>query len=1667
MPSSELLTGGGGPAAQRGLAFQNRTAAWVAVQILGEQAVSPPWGLPVNTTLEFVLCETTEAVDDLLIGTSDDGHIFISVKRSLFLERGEHSDLASVVDQFVRQFHVGARVPSADDPERPLDADRDRLVILVGPASSAPIREHLPKVLRRVSARGRDQPIKAAARNKEEARVLGVFLQHLVRSWRRVWGSDPCDHELRELLSLVRVFTLDVDEGGDAEREAKHLLRSSVLADPTQDDVAWDRLVQACTMFTSDQTGADRRALQQVLLHAGLYLQAPRSYRADIERLKGYSRRTASLLSVHSKIQVGATEVRIDRPSTQALRQAAEKGSLLVVGEPGAGKSAALHDLAAALQKQGRDVVFLAVDRLEASALGALRNELGLSYELLDILENWHGEEPACLVVDALDAARSEGSVKTVSDLIAQTMKLESRWRVIASVRKFDLRYSRNLRQIFAGTLPSKFVDTEFLGVRHINVPTLEDEELDQVRVQSPELASLIQRAGPALHGLIRVPFNLRLLGELLGEGVVVEELRPIRAQIELLDRYWLERVVGDNGLGDAREAVLRRVVDEMIQSRALRANRPSVAQSISASAVLRDLLSSRLLSEWQPSPEVKPYRYVLTFAHNILFDYAVERLWLRGAPEPLVGRLGRDPTLVLVIRPSLVFHFQHAWFSDPTRTFFWKLALEAIRSREMTEIGKLIGPAVAADLANQLADFTPLLAALGCSDSLQPEAAEQAFRHVIGAAVALSSEPNVALAGQGAGPWAELLERISHLLRTNVAYPVRMLLSHICDHPEVLTTAQRHDVGACARRLLEFAWGQAKRDGWLVIHALQAVCRTFESDRAASAGLIRRCLEAAHLAEHGYEELPWLAREIGCLIPIDPDLAEEIYRAAFSYREESQDRTLMVSSGILPLTSTRPQDYDMGLYVLAETYPQFLSFAPAHATRALIVAMEDYVSRRHPPASGEVIEETFDFEGREARIRTDYSSIWDRGDTYRHDEPLKMLDAFESRLREIAQDPQRVIERREILSAIVARNRLAALWRRLLIVGAEAPRTLGKNVRSLAWAIPVLTYIDTTVTVGDFLHAGFGHFDLQDRSRIERAILSIPTSKSKGRYESDDRSRNRLLGCLSRHHLVTDEAKRLFDELTEAGNIPANEPFFGSTKVTWAGTYDEKEYLADEGVPVDAEPNRGIQALQAPIKAFAERHRNSSPTPEDIEAILPALRFLRDALRTAEVDGVHPKQRDYGWGTLSEACERITSCKDLTCETEAGAFIRSVLLQVANHTDPAHHPERDAQFDEAPGWGTPAPRIEAAAGLTWLARKPTCADDAVLGAILRLSQDPAPEVRFQVAERLLALYSTNPELMWSILEHSSEGEASRGVLQALLGPLRRLAGPHQEKVISLAKAIYDRVTDGSGAKVVRESCVSIFLDLYLRHDNPVCRQMVFQIACIPADLPDEAQRIVLNASQWLAHGPVDPSDPIQDAARRRALDLVAAVLEETRSSSSKLERGHQDVRFESWNQAEQDQAQALARLAETMSWQIYFASGAFEERRQEGGRGRVLSEKEKLRFLREVAPLIEELAWFGFPSLIHHLIETLESLVPADPGAVFLLAARVLRDGERRGYQYESLGVKLIVALVERYLADHRAVLRESQECQRALLEILDSFVRAGWPDARRLTYRLEELFR
>ena len=85
----------------------------------------------------------------------------------------------------------------------------------------------------------------------------------------------------------------------------------------------------------------------------------------------------------------------------------------------GAGKTGVLVALAQKFLTQTAPFVFLSVDRLAGVAkLVDLKGELGLTQDLLDVLEAWPGGEPGVIIIDALNASRGGPSEAAFASLI-------------------------------------------------------------------------------------------------------------------------------------------------------------------------------------------------------------------------------------------------------------------------------------------------------------------------------------------------------------------------------------------------------------------------------------------------------------------------------------------------------------------------------------------------------------------------------------------------------------------------------------------------------------------------------------------------------------------------------------------------------------------------------------------------------------------------------------------------------------------------------------------------------------------------------------------------------------------------------------------------------------------------------------------------------------------------------------------------------------------------------------------------------------------------------------------------------------------------------------------------------------------------------------------------
>ena len=266
---------GGGSATHAGTDYQNRVQAWVCVHIVGEQAASPPWHLPASARLEFIRCETSEPVDDFFVRTSNDGLVYVQVKRRVNLTISEHSDLASVIDQFVAQFLKPQNDSAPPQPlDRPLDPNHDRLVLTTSSQSSQRIRFDLQQLCNRARDLGKSECLDSLTTNAQERKTLETVLGHVERSWKRYAENTPTQEDILQLLALIHAQTLDVDDGQRDETSAKNLLRSPVLKDADQSDAAWSELVRTCAGYSRDRSGGGRKTLREVLTRAGFDIQA-------------------------------------------------------------------------------------------------------------------------------------------------------------------------------------------------------------------------------------------------------------------------------------------------------------------------------------------------------------------------------------------------------------------------------------------------------------------------------------------------------------------------------------------------------------------------------------------------------------------------------------------------------------------------------------------------------------------------------------------------------------------------------------------------------------------------------------------------------------------------------------------------------------------------------------------------------------------------------------------------------------------------------------------------------------------------------------------------------------------------------------------------------------------------------------------------------------------------------------------------------------------------------------------------------------------------------------------------------------------------------------------------------------------------------------------------
>ena len=1640
----------GGHATAAGVMFQLNVASWLGVHALCEKPIPQLSGLQ-NSSPQSLHLESEAPVDDLRITTVAGGNIFFNVKTTVSLSSLLRSPLGSVVDQFVRQLLACRQGDGNLGWDRPLDPSKDCLVLAVSSARTLGFVDATRPILERIRNKKSILPIDQIATTQKQKVAYEAWIGLVQQCWARHIGIAPTDGEVCDLLSCVRLIQLDFD--GATATEISSLLTATVVENLNDASAAWNVIVSECARLAQLRSGADSQKFRDCLRAEGIQLKEKPAFACDIERLKQITKRTLETLSRYSRLSVptesGAIRVEIDRNCVQEIVMSATTSSFLLVGAPGAGKSGAIYSVANSLIKLGHPVVVLAVDEWSATSRETLRQELELKYPLSEVLDAWNGKKSGILIIDALDASRGNSSDEVFFEVIASTLDRTSGWNVLASIRKFDLRYGVKYQDLFRGSPASNlFRDVNFSNVRHFDIPRLSEQELAQVWEKSPRMAVAFDSGTIAFRDLLTSPFNLFLLSTVLPPTGDSRELRSIGTQVELLERYWAYRVESpaDNHRIN-RVRLLRSATEVMVKKRQLFVKGFDLAGHDGSH--LEQLMQSGILLDHHSQGRI-------SFSHHMLFDYAVARtIMMDDDDNALIERLALSDDQALLLAPAAMIALRIVWGEQLNRHPYWELALGVAAQESAGSFSRMLPARVAAELIALPDDISPLTEAISIND-VRKGSALFLVRHVFGTLLA-----NVILDrpmwGNDADPWCGIVRKLCETDMASLVWPMKAVIGHWTDTPAALSSQQRKDLGAAARLLLRSAtrdWkNQSTYDQGAVVSGIQAIARTFDTENSESEAALEALLEPDRVAVYGHIELFRFAIETKHLIASAPQLVRKLYLAAYCAPLPSREEISHIgSSKILSLTSNKRQDIEGVQYQLEGHLGEYLQTAPTIAIKTIIDILDYRIPTEHRIKDDTPIE-TFEFLNCTAQFREDLSAIWwtPSGSHNRGEE--KLLDVVLRTLLELDEvGSTSAVE--SIIINVVQFNVWASLWSVLLIAGQSRPATIGRSVLPLLWVPSVLAAHSTAYPAGELLRILAPRLERQEQGQIETAIWQIES----------EHQRDVLIGCLSRDNVTLAKTNSRLVQLETEGNLIENRPPF-SLESSWSG--DENWWYREGGIDISKEPFASIHNAVEAVKVLASSNEQSAGPIDAWIKNWPTILALHEVL--LRNDSIPERLEQQAWDQLAEAAEKAAlSCKSAS-ELEKFQSLHAIVRSASNHKfppTPQHDPAREHEFAKHPSWGRPAPRIEAAAATMALARAHGEPSPTYRADILRLIRDPAVEIRHTIASRLNMLCEADPELMQTLIDVVFDEENNLGILSFFLGALHRVIGRVDAGTAAKLLSLDSRISsdEEEDQRDLRRQLVTSIVRLWMVNDLTEASSRIEEWIGSPSIFSSHIQTMLSSLRDALLMGKIDAPESRDSTIRTRAIQIFSRSVTKAAEEFKRLALVRERTTLE------QKHLENTFRVLDTATHEIYFGSGAYERGKGHESIGESDSDLLQIRrrFLSEINSTLECLADVPYPSVTHYLLETLEAFIPDAPQQCLSLMIRSVHNGGANGgYQLESMGADLLVRLVRRFLADYAPMISGREEFRTGLVKALDYFAEAGWPEARQLVYQLPEMLR
>ena len=1592
------------------------------------------FGLSPTARIRSLRCETGEDLDDIWVGLDDGGAIFVQCKARPSLAVDPESDLGTTIAQLV-----------ALKPKLAVGSADHAAVLAV--AQDAPrTLDDLEAACRLFDAGGEWASVKA---QQPDAllKALIVFEDHVRSAWPTTRAA-LADSDLVALARLFRVRRFAEDATTAEWREAASLIGSRVYGDEAAGAAPMATLVSLARDLIRTGASAERAGLLRELRKAGHADTRAPGYDVDIEAVRKYSREEQARLARHGSLAIG-NGITIPRECLTPLASAASGGSLLVVGEPGAGKTGLLLSLASQLATV-RPVAFLSVDQLAGfRTQGDFKSEIGLQHDLIEVLDNWPGLDRGVLVIDALDASRGGSSEAVMATFIAKAVeRLSNRWSTVASIRTFDLQNGQRFRRLMPGVPPdTAFADESLRDVRHFRVARLSDLELACANSSSADLRELLQAAPPKLGQLLRNIFNLSLAVDLLKSGKRPDQIRTVTTQAELLSQYEQVRLQTQ-----PLRLAAKATASLMVRDRQLLVRRTDIDE-----AAVDDLLTAGVL--------VLSHQRV-AFSHHVLFDFAAGTYLLPWhKPQELAQCVAGDPALGLLLGPAMRFALDRVWHDAPRgRTPIWRLVADLNRGNPLDPVMLSIAIRTAVERVEGPEDVEGLCDTIAAENDTM--AAGLNLSRIARFVGLIRGQPGV-MPRATAIAWARVAMAATARSDRHITDAPRFLLMTMAITVDPTDSEVLAHFGEAARDLLRCAWSLPQRFQPLAAAAIRFVAQSYGSDPAASRQLLQQIIDPARLKLCAATEAHWLAEGIPSIAPHDPVFVAQVYSSLFGHDVTEETKTWVggTASRILPLTSTSRQDYDQVLWQLNQSLPAFLQAHAADGTRAVIGAIQGFVGRDGRSATTASVA----IDGRRATLRDDSLSLQEwRGRTgpggNRGDQVLATFATF---LQNCSEE-----QFRAAVEVAVVDETPASVWARLVGVAAERPDAPHDVLWALATQPRFCAVSGSSRDVIAYLAAQYRIQAPEARRAFEDAALSEGLFSDQRAKECWRALLARFLSLVPDDQLVTPAMRMQRTEFATSGELCGNPPYLNiSVRSGFDGDIVD-HMLQSHGVDLEGDAHREIRTRCKEVEAQLKETGGERATAAQLAALWAAIISTVHSIDQASQGDLHPDLLHSAWGIVSNGVEGIAQSPAYD-PGAPGMPSLDALMALLDRLCASAHPEPPPPDDSSRlSWGNWSVRVYAASSLMRLAPRFSSVRPDVVEKLAKCLADPDPRVRLQIAESLHALSDVAPIKMWELVEQVAANERNEGVLSSFLARvlvwLGRSDAARCTRLVDpiLTRDWATRTGEGIEPGQLGEALSNFTATLYVAWSQQAAWDWLERWA---SDLRRggallSSMQHGLREVYFFGFGDARNPDQREMAGRaHRLLNLVASCAARALSEARPHLVGAPDAgAVDQWRPL----YVAADSLLDSVCVQIYHGSGSFRSSTDTSG-SPLRSPADKQRFLVDFAPTLDILGEHASARTAHHLVETLDFLVDGDASRVFeRLAALLLGSAKGDGYQFEGLGADRVVKLVRRYLADHRDVFTAPAR-RGDLVAVLELFASAGWPDAYSLLFDLPEILR